>query len=596
MKRNIAPPALNKGANIMKWQIKALFGIVILMVLTAALFPIPAMAAPAILSVSPDLVVNNIKNEITIHGTGFEAGTLVTVGLTAVSTTVDAADTIRAIIPVGFPPDVYDVLVTNPDHTTALLPAGLKVVAPPPLPSQTPSPTLNPTLTPTLAPFTRPQIAIDSYSISVDSVRYGQDFNLNMSLDNAGSSTAFGIQVIFTSSDLLMLKNGGVVVAGTLGVVGKANFSQTMTAAASLSGFTRVSVDMSVSYYDDKGTTYSDKFILVFPVSAGSGGSASVATATPTGIHRPQVVVMSYQTDADPLQPGVQFTLSMSVQNVGNVAAKGITMIIGGGSASGSGSGTPQSGVSGGSGEFTNFAPVGSSNIQSLGDLPPGVILTASQKLVVNVSTTPGAYPMKVTFSYLDDRGNSVNDDQVITLLVYNLPIVDVSFYQPVGTLVAGQSNLLPLQVVSLGKRTVVLGKMTVASSGGTVANGEGLVGSLDPGGYFTLDAMLTPNGPGPIDVNITIGYTDDFNQARTVTQTLTLDVTDMATIPTPDLSAPGGGKGVSSAPESFWQKVWRFILGLFGLDSAAPSTPTPAIEQPTMIPVFPGGGGGGKG
>jgi hypothetical protein len=578
----------------MKLQSIALFGFVILMVLTAAVFPIPAMAAPSILSVSPNLVVNDISNVITIHGTGFEAGTLVTVGSTAVSTTVDAADTLRSIIPPGFAPDVYNVLVTNPDQTTASLPAGLTVVAPTPLPSPTSSPTLTSTLTPTLAPFSRPQIVIDSYSLSVDSVRYGQDFNLNMILDNAGGSTAYGIQVIFTSSDLLMLKNGGVVVAGTLGVVGKANFGQTMTAAAPLYGVNRVSVEMDVSYYDDKGTTYSDKFTLIFPVAdIYGGGSASVATATPTGVHRPQLVVMGYQTDAEPLQPGVQFTLSMSVQNVGNIAAKGVTMIIGGGSASGSGSGTPQSGVSGGSGEFTNFAPVGSSNIQSLGDLQPGAILTAAQKLVVNVSTSPGAYPMKVTFSYLDDRGNSVNDDQVITLLVYNLPVVDVSFYQPVGTLVAGQSNLLPLQVVSLGKRTVVLGKMTVESSGGTLENGEGLVGSLDPGGYFTLDAMLTPYAPGPLDLTISIEYTDDFNQARTLTQTLTLDVTDMALEPTPDLSAPGGGNGISTAPESFWQKVWRFILGLFGLDSASPSTPTPAIEQPTMIPIIPGGGGG---
>ena len=580
----------------MKRQSIALFGYVILMVLAAAVFPIPAMAAPSILSVSPNLVVNDISNVITIHGMGFEAGTLVKVGSTAVSTTVDAADTLRAIIPAGFAPGAYTVLVTNPDQTTTSLPAGLTVVAPTVLPS----PTLIPTLTPTLAPFSRPQIVIDSYSLSVDSVRYGQDFNLNMSLDNAGGSTAYGIQVIFTSSDLLMLKNGGVIVAGTLGVVGKANFSQTMTAAASLYGVTRVSVEMGVSYYDDKGTTYSDKFTLIFPVADiySGGGSASVATATPTptGVHRPQLVVMSYQTDADPLQPGVQFTLSMSVQNVGNVAAKGVTMIIGGGSASGSGSGTPQSGVSGGNGEFSNFAPVGSSNIQSLGDLPPGAIRTAAQRLVVNGSTNPGAYPMKVTFSYLDDRGNSVNDEQVITLLVYNLPNVDVSFYQPVGMLVAGQSNLLPLQVVSLGKRTVVLGKMTVESSGGTVENGEGLVGSLDPGGYFTLDAMLTPNAPGPLDLTITIEYTDDFNQARTVTQTLTLDVTDMALEPTPDLSAPGGGKGESTAPESIWQKIWRFILGLFGLDSGSPSIATPSIEQPTAIPIIPGGIPGGKG
>jgi len=569
----------------MKRQFKALFVIVILMVVTAAAFPIPAMAAPSIVSVSPDLIVNDIPREITVHGTGFETGSFVTVGSTAVLTTFVDTETLRANVPQGFTPGLYTVLVTNPDPPTASLPAGLTVVA------ASPTPTPPPTATP--LPYARPQIVVDTYSLSVDSISYGQDFTLEMSLDNAGGSTAYGIQVTFTSIDLLMLKNGGVVGAGTLGTVGKANFSQTMTAVAALFGVNRVSVEMNVSYYDDKGTPYSEKFLLNFPVAEiAGGGYVSPATATPTGVYRPQLVVMGYQTDADPLQPGVQFTLSMSVQNVGTVAAKGVTMIIGGGSASGSGSGTPQAGVSGGSGEFTNFAPVGSSNIQSLGDLQPGVTLTATQRLVVNVSTNPGAYPMKVTFSYLDDRGNSVNDEQVITLLVYNLPNVDVSFYQPVGTLTAGQSNPLPFQVVSLGKRTVVLGKMTVETSGGTVENGEGLVGSLDPGGYFTLDAMLTPNGPGPIDLTITIGYTDDFNQARTVTQTLTLDVTDMLIEPTPDLSKPGGGIEVSNAPESFWQKVWRFILGLLGLDSGAPTT-APAVEQPTVIPIVPGGAGG---
>jgi len=537
----------------MKRQNKALFVIVILVLVTAAALYIPGMAAPSILGGHPNINVNNNTNEIRISETGLETGKL----------------------------------VTNPDTVLLSSPTGSQVVPW--------DPTLMPSPTPTPAPFTRPQIVIDVYSLSVDSIRYGQDFYLNMSLDNAGGSTAYGIQVTFKSSDLLMLKNGGVIGAGNLGVVGKANFSQAMTAVAVLYGVNTVSVAMNVSYYDEKGTPYTEDFLLYIPVADTSGGYVSPATATPTGIYRPQLVVMGYQTDVDPLQPGVQFTLSMSVQNVGTIAAKGVTMIIGGGTASGSGSGTPQAGISGGSGEFTNFAPVGSSNIQSLGDLKPGVILTATQKLVVNVSTNPGAYPMKVTFSYQDDRGNSVNDEQVITLLVYNLPNVDISFYQPVGTLVAGQSNLLPFQVVSLGKRTVVLGKMKVETNGGTVENSEGLVGSLDPGGYFTLDTMITPNGPGPIDLTITIGYTDDFNLARTITQTITLDVTDMAIELTPNPSAPGGSTAVSTAPESFWRKVWRFILGLFGLDSGAPS-PTPAIEKPTIIPIIPGGGGGGKG
>ena len=573
----------------MKRQFKALLGIVTLVLMVSAMAPIPALAAPVIGLVSPNLIVNDMDNVITITGTGFESTSVVTIG---VSTTVSSifqtlSGNLQATIPHGFASGLYDVTVTNLDATSSTLTSGLTVVEPTPTPPATP----------TANPYSRPQIVIDTYSISVDAVRYGQDFNLNMSLDNAGGSTAYGIQVTFTSSDLLMLKNGGVVVAGSLGVVGKSNFSQTMTASAILVSQSRVSLEMDVSYYDDKGTSYSDKFSLIFPVaSSGRGGSyVPAATATPTGVHRPQLVVMAYLTDVDTLQPGVTFTLNMTVKNVGNVPAKGITMILGGGS-SGSGSGTPSAGVSGGGGEFSNFAPVGSSNIQSLGDLQPGASLPASQKLVVNVSTNPGAYPMKITFSYQDNQGNPVNDDQVITLLVYNLPSIDIGFYQPIGTLMAGQPNTLPLQVISLGKRNVVLGKMIVKSSGGVVENGEGLVGSLDPGAYFTLDAQVTPNGPGPLDLNITIEYTDDFNQVRTITKTLTVDVSDMSMQPTPDMSMQGGGSSNSTQPESFWQKVWRFILGLFGLDSSSSvSTPVPVGPTQTPMPLLhPGGGGKG--
>jgi len=146
-----------------------------------------------------------------------------------------------------------------------------------------------------------------------------------------------------------------------------------------------------------------------------------------------------------------------------------------------------------------------------------------------------------------------------------------------------------------LGKRNVVLGKMKVEASAGDVVNGEGLVGSLDPGAYFTLDAQVMPYGPGPLDLNITIEYTDDFNQVRSITKTLTVDVAEMSMEPTPDMSTPGGKSQVSSGPESFWQKLWRFLLGLFGLDSgSAVSTPAPLEPTQIQIPIIHPGGGKG--
>ena len=158
-----------------------------------------------------------------------------------------------------------------------------------------------------------------------------------------------------------------------------------------------------------------------------------------------------------------------------------------------------------------------------------------------------------------------------------------------------GQPGPLPLQVTSLGKRTAVLGKMRVETAGGMVGNGEALIGSLDPGGYFTLDSTVTPNAPGSLELTITIEYVDDFNQPQTITKTVSVNVMDAPLMPTPDPNNPDGGIVVPAAQETFWQKVWRFVLGLVGLDSSTPST-TPNNAIPTEIPIPPIKGGGGKG
>jgi hypothetical protein len=229
-------------------------------------------------------------------------------------------------------------------------------------------------------------------------------------------------------------------------------------------------------------------------------------------------------------------------------------------------------------------------------------MVQVSQSLIVNVSTNPGAYPMKVTFSYLNEKSEAINDEQVITLLVYSLPTVDVSFYRPPDPFFVGQPGALPIQVVNLGKRLSVLGTMKIEAPNGTVENGTGLIGSLDAGGYFTLDAMVIPEQPGPMSLNITIEYTDDFNQPRTITKPLKIEVMEAVQEPIMEPGMPGlegGGEVMPIAEEeSTIQKVWRFVLGLFGLDSAPPPpagdpgiVPGPGIEEPMPAPEPAGKG-----
>jgi hypothetical protein len=468
---------------------------------------------------------------------------------------------------------------------------GLAMLATDP-PTEAPTETATEAPTNTPDPSARPQLVVKhSEPAGSSSIQYGQNFDLSVTLKNSGETTAFNIQAVFTPGDLIPRNNGGVVDAGNIAAGGDKTFKQPMTAEDTLWGQQFAMTTMTLTYEDEQGNPYTDTFNISIPVTAPVSYSS---TATPTAISRPQLVITDYITSVTPLEPGVQFTLQLTVTNSGTSAARQVVMIAGGGSSSSGGGETPvPGGISGGSGSFSTFAPVGGSNVQTLGDVPQATELQAEQQLIVNVTVAPGAYPFPISFSYVDDKGNPYTDDQVITLLVYNLPNLDISFYRDPDPITAGQPNQLPLQVVNLGKSLVVLGNLRVTAASGAIENGQALVGPLDAGGYFTLDSTLMPDSPGSLELTVSVDYTDDFNEPRTILQELTVEVQEGFIEPVGPDSGKDGEIPIDSAPETFWQKVGRFFAGLLGLDSAPEST-TPEgapIETapPESVPAGPG-------
>jgi hypothetical protein len=370
-----------------------------------------------------------------------------------------------------------------------------------------------------------------------------------------------------------------------------------------MAGKSIATLEVQASYTDANGTSYTGSYILTFPVRPQpSGGPAATATPTPTATPtatatgtaaprlRPQLIITGYEVDAGQLEPGTNFELSLTVQNLGSVDARRVTMIVGGGT-SGSGvnpEGTPEpgGGLAGAGGSFAEFAPVGSSNVQSLGDLLRGQSLTAVQHLIVNASTKPGAYPLKVSFVYSDDLNGSFVDDQVITLLVYKQPSVAFNFYAPAPVAFAGEPVPLPLQIVNTGSQSAILGTFTVTAENATLENNSAFVGALEPGGYFPLDALLIANEPGTLELQLTIEFTDDFNQPQTITRILTVEVMEgfvfeEPTGPPEDFEEQSPAE--EAGPETLLQKIWRALLGLLGLSSSLP--------QPAQNDFGPPGG-----
>ena len=130
---------------------------------------------------------------------------------------------------------------------------------------------------------------------------------------------------------------------------------------------------------------------------------------------------------------------------------------------------------------MSNFAPVGNSNVVLLGDVPIGGRMSLEQEFIVNATTAPGAYPLKISFVYANSKGIRLVDDQVITLLVsrcLNSSSASTNPWKAWSTRVrweACRSRSQPF------RKSVVLGNVVVTSPDGEMSNNNMLVGTLDP-------------------------------------------------------------------------------------------------------------------
>ncbi len=486
----------------------------------------------------------------------------------------------------------------TPTATATELPTATATLEPTLPPTATPSPTLPPPTATDFPSGTRPIVVVDWYRTEPTNVSPGADFTLTLRLANQGQIRATNLIAVFTPGELVPLETGGVLAHGELQPGDSHKFVQPVHANSSLLGQSLATLVVTLTYGDDLAGSYTETFNLTIPLTQPSGSGVFVPSATPTvtpsltptststPAARPQLIVSAYTTDPMLLKPGLQFTLFIDILNTGNSGAQRVTMITGGGTTStgtsGTGTGTGTGGTSGGSGELSNFSPLGVSNVQAIGEVAMGGQVHVSQALIVNVTTNPGAYPLKISFAYNDSSGATFVDDQVITLLVQSPPLLELGFYRDPGALFAGQSNFLPVQIVNLGRKSAVLGTMRITAGDAYIENNSILIGTLEAGGYFTLDPMVIPNGPGSLEILIEVSYTDDFNLPQQISQTITVDVQDAPIIEPPIDGGEfppdeGGLPPDSGGTETFWQKVVRFFKGLFGLDSGIQQ---PAVDQ----------------
>jgi hypothetical protein len=427
--------------------------------------------------------------------------------------------------------------------------------------------------TPTVGSYARPLLNLTTYSYTASATYAGGAFELTAELENDGQQAAYNLIVTFSSSDIQPQSNGGVAIVSVLDRGDSATLTQDFVVKSSVSS-KYCTINVQVDYKDGNGMGYSQQFSISITIY----GYGVYATATPTAtpIGRPHLVVASYAIDLSTLQPGSTFQLSMNIQNQGAYTAKNVSLTIGGDN---SGTGTS-------TGSY--FLPVGSSNVVILGDLAHGQSTTVKQSFIVSSSISAGAYPLNLVFEYQNDLGVNYSESQVITLLVYDVPSIEVGFYEDPATFVVGQKGNLPIQVVNLSSSSVLLGDISISADNATLANSHMFIGTIDGGGIFTMDTDITPQQSGTLTIYVNITYQDNYKNTKAITSTLTINVQSASSAglqQTPGKQSAAGASSASSSPSGteastnaggqstlarIWSVVLRVLRGLVGLDSGS--------------------------
>lgn len=134
-------------------------------------------------------------------------------------------------------------------------------------------------------------------------------------------------------------------------------------------------------------------------------------------------------------------------------------------------------------------------------------------------------------------------------------------------------------------------------------------LGSIEPGGYQTFDPMFMPYQSGPATIDLSISYTDDFNQLQSYKASLEVVVEDAMPMPEPfpmldefgnpvldeegnpimiDPMAPFPDAGMQPVEQpGFFTRLWNALKAFFGFGPKNDDGMMPGGD-------FPMDGGGG--
>lgn len=402
-----------------------------------------------------------------------------------------------------------------------------------------------------------PQVTLSTYTVNPDPAKAGEPASVTATVENSGNETASQVLVRVTGTDSVLLagSKGDTFSLGDLGPGESA------------------AVEMPLVVRADAKSGPQPQLITITYIQKGELQQVSdslTVNVVSVGEPAPLILLTAYDAGADALRPGDRFTLSATLQNMGDADATELLVTFGtvetssGGDTGGGG----QTGSQTNTRPSTTFAPLGTGGRLFVGVLrAAGGEADVSQDFIVDSSVKSGVYSLPITLRYQGADNKPVQETLYASLLVVSPPRLLISLQSPVPeTVNAGEPFPLALDIVNTGETSVNLKSARVEAENAEVVEGaETTLNALKKDEDTTVSALVMPLAEGPVNVTVTLHYLDDLNREQTIVNTYSSQAMPppvIEVIPTPET-------GVPETPEpSQDDLIQRLLLGLLGLGS----------------------------
>jgi len=362
-----------------------------------------------------------------------------------------------------------------------------------------------------------PTLVIQSVTLNPQIIQPGSTFSLTAVIANTSNSTAFdGVLTVAPPADYSLLGTGSVIPFGTLQPGASKSLTLQLIVSNSASP-TAGSIEYLVNYTD----YFLDKYATTGTVSVPLSGNPV----------QPKLIITTATFSSSAIHPGDNFTVPITIENVGTVPAYEVVLQVN---------------------ATSPLVSMGSAGDYRLGTVPANGSITVSLGFTSPTSAGLGSYPIVLGLAYEDAFGTVYANGQTLVATLVGKPSLVLNMFQfRTNPLTPGLETYLNAQLLNVGGATALNVKVTFQNAPGFLSNTTIFLGSIQPGGTGNATSYLQiPDNAtvGDYQFNVVVSSTDASGRSYLVTDPYTVTVAPFSppkvsitnTLMSPEVLTPG--------------------------------------------------------